>query len=131
MASGNSPHKHEANHFDDIKADLLERKKELWNQIRTDLEKDAIQKHQEIADDIREHGDVALEELREAHTLSLIGIKVSELEEIEQALNRIEVGQYGRCIDCGQEINQERLKLMPYAVRCRDCQAYHEEVQKP
>jgi len=43
------------------------------------------------------------------------GLKVDELEEIDQALNRIEMGEYGRCIDCGKKINKERLKIMPYA----------------
>jgi DnaK suppressor protein len=130
MASSHMTKKNaQANEFGDIKAYLLNRKRELWNQIREDLEKDAMQKHQEIADVIRESGDVALEELRETNTLSLIGLKVDELEEIDQALNRIEMGEYGRCIDCGKQINKERLKIMPYAVRCRACQAYHEEVQ--
>jgi len=115
--------------FAEIKADLLNRKRELWNQIREDLERDAIEKHREIADVIREHGDVALEELRESNTLSLIGLKVEELEEIDQALNRIETDQYGRCIDCGEWINEERLKIMPYAVRCRNCKAYREEIE--
>lgn len=132
MPSGNSTQqKPRPNEFSDIKDYLLKRKRELWNQIRESLEKDAMQKHQEIADVIRESGDVALEELRETNTLSLIGLKVEELEEIDQALNRIEAGEYGKCIDCGKKINKERLKIMPYAVRCRACQAYYEQVQSP
>ncbi|MBS3758370.1 MAG: TraR/DksA C4-type zinc finger protein [Desulfobacterales bacterium] len=117
------------NQFADIKQNLLNRKRDLWNQIREDLEKEAMEKHQEIANIIKENGDIALEELREADTFSLIGLKVEELEEIDQALNRIEIGQYGRCIDCGRWIDKKRLEIMPYAVRCRDCQERHEEIQ--
>ena len=38
------------------------------------------------------------------------------------ALERIEKGPYGICVDCGQEINLERLMVIPCASRCTSCQ---------
>ena len=38
------------------------------------------------------------------------------------ALGRIKEGTYGICVDCGKEINLERLALLPYASRCTSCQ---------
>lgn len=34
------------------------------------------------------------------------------------------------CMDCGDAIEAERIKLMPYATRCAECQQWHESKQK-
>jgi DnaK suppressor protein len=39
-------------------------------------------------------------------------------------------GTYGTCEDCGEEINTERLKVLPFAIYCRDCQEKREEIEK-
>jgi len=40
---------------------------------------------------------------------------------IDEALERIAEGTYGTCVDCGAEIPEERLKVLPYAIRCVPC----------
>ena len=40
------------------------------------------------------------------------------LTEVERALQRIEEGTYGRCVDCGQPIPEKRLQALPWAARC-------------
>jgi RNA polymerase-binding protein DksA len=49
------------------------------------------------------------------------------LEEIDAALTRMDEGRYGRCEDCGGEIPQPRLEVLPFALRCVDCEAKREE----
>jgi len=43
------------------------------------------------------------------------------LELIDQALQRIEHGEYGLCAECGNPIAPARLKAIPYASLCIDC----------
>jgi len=43
------------------------------------------------------------------------------LNHIEQALQRIESGDYGKCSDCENPIPQERLMAVPTATRCVPC----------
>jgi DnaK suppressor protein len=45
------------------------------------------------------------------------------LAEIEAALARLDDGTYGECVDCGEQINSERLEALPAAARCVNCQA--------
>jgi DnaK suppressor protein len=45
-----------------------------------------------------------------------------KLELIEQALQRLTDGSYGRCEKCGEPINPERLEALPYATQCIRCQ---------
>ncbi len=45
----------------------------------------------------------------------------TELEMIKQAIARIDKGEYGVCQVCGQPVNKERLKAVPYASMCIKC----------
>lgn len=46
----------------------------------------------------------------------------AELDLVEAALNRIEAGTYGHCLDCGVQIPAARLHAAPEASRCISCQ---------
>lgn len=49
-----------------------------------------------------------------------------EIERLEAALARIDQGTFGRCIQCGVEIDIKRLAACPVATRCAACQSAHE-----
>ena len=49
-----------------------------------------------------------------------------ELQRIEQALESIEVGEYGICQACGRAISQERLRAVPSATLCVVCKRSEE-----
>jgi DnaK suppressor protein len=54
-------------------------------------------------------------------------IKISQ---IDAALERIEEKKYGVCENCGFEIADERLVVMPFTRLCHDCQQDHERAAK-
>jgi DnaK suppressor protein len=54
---------------------------------------------------------------------NLIDRAESRLRLIDEALARVENGTYGICAECGDEIGIERLKAVPFAVRCIDCES--------
>ncbi len=58
--------------------------------------------------------------------LALIRLKAETLNKIDAALRRIDGGNYGDCFECGGEISEARLRALPFAVRCRDCEELHE-----
>jgi len=49
-----------------------------------------------------------------------------EIREVEEALERLRNGQYGQCVDCGRPITASRLRAMPTARRCMECQVGNE-----
>lgn len=51
-------------------------------------------------------------------------ITSSELNDIKIALERLEAGTYGICGECGEQIILARLKAVPMAKYCTDCQEY-------
>lgn len=46
----------------------------------------------------------------------------AELRAVAAALQRIEAGTYGDCVDCGVSIPEARLRAAPEALRCIACQ---------
>ena len=61
---------------------------------------------------------------------ALIQMKSETLNKINNALNRLEQGDYGNCFDCGDEIAENRLRALPFAVRCKDCEEAREVAQQ-
>ncbi len=53
---------------------------------------------------------------------SLIERVEDRLKAIDFAFDRLEQGLYGMCAECGEEIPLERLKVLPFAAYCVDCQ---------
>lgn len=52
------------------------------------------------------------------------------LEEVADALERIEEGTYGECVDCQEDIPKKRLEVFPAAKRCVACkEKYEKETQ--
>jgi RNA polymerase-binding transcription factor DksA len=47
---------------------------------------------------------------------------------ILRALEKIGHGNYGRCDDCDETISADRLKVIPAAIRCVECQKDHESL---
>ena len=51
-----------------------------------------------------------------------------DLKLIDKALGDIESGQYGTCVECEEPIAPRRLKALPFATRCVECQAASERL---
>ena len=58
--------------------------------------------------------------------LDLLSNEGEVLEMIDEAIQRLESGEYGKCLDCGCIISEERLKVKPYARFCIKCKSTQE-----
>ena len=57
---------------------------------------------------------------------ALIQMKAETLNRIAAALRGLDEGTYGRCVECGDEIGAARLRALPFAVRCKECEEIRE-----
>jgi DnaK suppressor protein len=60
---------------------------------------------------------------------ALMEMESETLRKIDEAIQRLQDGTYGVCGDCDEPISEARLKALPFAVVCRDCQAQREDDQ--
>jgi len=65
-------------------------------------------------------------DIQEELEFALIQMKSETLNKINDALVRLEQGDYGYCYECGEEIAEKRLRALPFAVRCKDCEEQRE-----
>ncbi len=49
------------------------------------------------------------------------------LSHLNRALERMESGTYGKCMNCGKSIQYARLEAVPHATLCIDCKKKREE----
>jgi RNA polymerase-binding transcription factor DksA len=65
--------------------------------------------------------DVGSDNFEQEFTLTLLQSEEETLEQIENALERIEGGVYGSCVDCDTKIAKARLNALPYTPHCIKC----------
>ena len=53
-----------------------------------------------------------------------------EIAKISAALRRMDSGEYGLCVECGDEIAMSRLDAYPYADECIDCAEFDEHKRR-
>lgn len=100
----------------ELKEALIARKSELEEALKSLAS-------QEITDGgTLDDGDQALSATMETLRNSLQDNEYEEYVRINDALQAIEDGGYGICIDCGEQISMKRLKYYPNAKRCLGCQ---------
>lgn len=71
--------------------------------------------------------DAATELFDAEFQTSLRGRQEFTIKEIDDALNRIKTNTYGICESCGEEIDQKRLEIIPYARNCVKCESLKEQ----
>jgi len=71
--------------------------------------------------------DVASSTFEREKSVALESSVQHTLTQVEEALQRIEDGTYGRCLRCGNPIDFARLKVLPYATLCIRCKELEEK----
>lgn len=106
--------------LDKLRAQLLAQRERLWAQL--DYEQQVMRTS--LRDSSGEHSmvDSGSDHAEREKTAQLTAAEQRLLESIEEALARIDRGQYGLCEDCGQPISPKRLLAVPDARRCLECQ---------
>lgn len=70
--------------------------------------------------------DLGSEMFEREKDLGLRSNAVRRLRDIDIAMERMESGQYGLCMECGRPIPEERLEVFPSALTCIECQTARE-----
>lgn len=101
-------------------------------ELRADLdqiirEADALVAAQEAEKD-EETEDADANDSETDREEALVDAAVERRTEAMAAIERLEAGSYGVCVDCGEKIKEERLAFRPEAARCLPCQEKFEQL---
>lgn len=109
-------------HFE---AALLERKRLLWDNFRA-LEDEEARDATEVSTFSTHLADLGTDRASSDISLGCRESASTEIQEIEEAIERIHDGSFGLCEMCEKAIARERLEAIPYARLCMPCKQLEE-----
>jgi DnaK suppressor protein len=112
--------------YSDLKMMLEERQKEILSEVQGKIRDQRLDTTWGKMNQVLDAGESSEVDIQEDIEFALIQMKAETLTKINEALGRLEAGSYGNCSDCGGEISEQRLRALPFAVRCKDCEEARE-----
>ena len=116
--------------YTELKQMLEERRRELQAQVQGKIRDVRSAGEVTKVNDVFDAVESSEADIQEDIELALIQMKSETLNKINDALARLEQGDYGYCFDCGEEIAEKRLRALPFAVRCKDCEEAREVAEQ-
>ena len=110
----------------ELKRLLEERQKEVLSEVQGRIRDARSEGHSGKLHEVLDAGESSEADIQEDIEFALIQMKAETLTKINDALHRLDEGTYGYCADCGGEISDKRLRALPFAVRCKDCEVGRE-----
>lgn len=109
---------------------LLEKRQAIIKEIEESLGQSLTEDQQRRLESARDVGDQALMDLERELGISLMEMRNRRRQSIDEALTRLHEGTYGICADCGVEVSEKRLQVVPFAKLCVECQSREELLEK-
>ena len=112
--------------YDELKGILEERRREIVNEVQGRMRDVRAEGTGDPGQGVLDAAESSELDIQDEIEFALIQMKAETLNKIDEALHRLEEGTYGYCFECGEEISEKRLRALPFAVRCKDCEEARE-----
>ena len=116
--------------YDELKAILEERRREIMSEVQGRMRDVRAEGAGSTVQGVLDAAESSEADIQDEIEFALIQMKAETLNRIDEALRRLEEGTYGYCFECGEEISEKRLRALPFAVRCKDCEEAREVKQQ-
>jgi DnaK suppressor protein len=110
----------------ELKRMLEDRQKEILSEVQERMREARSENASSKLNEVLDAGESSEADIQEDIEFALIQMKAETLNKITEALSRLEEGTFGDCFDCGEEISPKRLRALPFAVRCKECEEARE-----
>jgi DnaK suppressor protein len=118
------------NRYDDLKRMLEDRRREMLSEVQGKIRDVRTENAWGKTSEVLDAGESSEADIQEDIEFALIQMKAETLNKINEALRRLDEGTYGNCFECGEEISAPRLRALPFAVRCKDCEEAREVAEQ-
>lgn len=109
---------------------LVERRRDLQAEVQGRMRDVRAESQGGKSHEVRDDVESSEADIQDDIELALIQMKAETLNKINDALVRLEQGDYGNCFECGSEIAENRLRALPFAVRCKNCEEAREVAEQ-
>jgi DnaK suppressor protein len=114
----------------ELKNILEERRREMMSEVQERMRDVRSEGAGNTVQGVLDAAESSEADIQDEIEFALIQMKAETLNKIDEALRRLEEGTYGYCFECGEEISERRLRALPFAVRCKDCEEAREVRQQ-
>jgi DnaK suppressor protein len=104
---------------------LIARRREMEDEVHHRLRDSRSHATTDVCDEAEMADGHIQAELR----MNMLQMSTEAALSIDEALRRLDAGEYGCCAECQQEITERRLGAMPFAARCQACEQRREEAR--
>ncbi len=115
---------------ENLKKLLINLREKLIREAKEEIKKFKGGEKKQIVESVMDDADLSVIDLSEDISLKQLSAHRETLIKIDEALRKLEEGTYGLCEECGEEISVERLKIIPFATHCIECQEKKELLEK-
>jgi DnaK suppressor protein len=123
LSNSTAKAKKKGGQFEAFRKRLEDHRQEIMDLYHRDL-KVGQESSDEGAEDLVDRANSAY---NREFMLSISGSERQALIEVDQAIERLDEGSYGSCVNCGEEIPRKRLQAVPWTRYCIDCQEQAEQ----
>ena len=109
---------------------LINRREDILREAKDEISKYIKGETRQLVESALDDGDWSVIDLSEDISLRQLSAHRGTLLKIDEALRKLDEGTYGICEDCGEDINEGRLKVLPFAIYCVECQEKLEHLEK-
>ncbi len=112
--------------YAELKRMLEDRRQEILSEVQERMHHARTESASGKVNEVFDAVESSEADIQEDIEFALIQMKAETLNKVSEALSRLEEGAYGYCFDCGEEISPKRLRALPFAVRCKECEEARE-----
>jgi DnaK suppressor protein len=116
--------------YEELKRILEERRREMLSEVHEKMRDVRTEGGGALAHGVLDAAESSETDIQDDIEFALLQMKAETLTKIGEALSRLEEGSYGYCFECAEEIAEQRLRALPFAVRCKDCEEVREVAQQ-
>ena len=120
-----APPVHAAPSREDIRRILMDRRHTLLTEIQSAI-REIRDEGSGRAHQLSDIDDILDCDPEDDVAFAIVHWRTQMLHKIDEAVYNLETGAYGQCMDCHGPISAARLRALPFAVRCRDCEERRE-----
>ncbi len=113
----------------DLKKSLLRKKENILKEAKDEIAKYISGENKQLVDTANDDGDWAQIDMSEDLSLLRLSAHRKLMHNIDEAIRKIDEKTYGVCEECGEEISEKRLLVLPAATLCVDCQEQQEQIE--
>ena len=114
----------------ELKSILEERRREILSEVQEKMRDVRTEGASGETQGVLDAAETSEADIQDDIEFALLQMKAETLQRIEEALPRHAEGTYGLCFECGEEISERRLRALPFAVRCRECEEEREMAER-